>query len=76
MAGRKEMARDFKIQVGNRSYCRKSGNIFTKSGFVGVFAFPIGRAGMVLKIGKIPPESGKLARMFQVNIVSSGPMVV
>ena len=39
------------------------GNIFTKLGFVRFFAFPIGKAGIVLRIVKILPESGKLAGM-------------
>ena len=43
--------------------CRKTGDRLRKSGKLRILKIPIGKSGRMVEIGKIPPESGKLAGM-------------
>jgi hypothetical protein len=43
--------------------CRKTGDRLRKSGKLRILKFPIRKSGRMVEIGKIPPESGKLAGM-------------
>ena len=59
----KELAQDFEFELEIGGHCRKSGCIFTKSGYRVLFGIQIGKSGIACKIGKIPTKSGKLACM-------------
>jgi hypothetical protein len=43
--------------------CRKTGDRLRKSGKLRILKSPIGKSERMVEIGKIPPESGKLAGM-------------
>jgi hypothetical protein len=45
--------------------CRKKGDRLRKSGKLRILKIPIGKSGRMVEIGKIPPESGKLAGMIE-----------
>jgi hypothetical protein len=44
------------------------GDRLRKSGKLRILKIPIGKSGRMVEIGKIPPESGKLAGMQKVAI--------
>jgi hypothetical protein len=43
--------------------CHETGDRLRKSGKLRILKIPIGKSGRMVKIGKISPESGKLAGM-------------